>query len=60
MEKRRKNLIIFIIALIILMLVFIDDNTSDWTENLGNYLGIFTGIILVGSLLFTNASSKKG
>jgi cell division protein FtsW (lipid II flippase) len=59
MGKRRKRLILFIIALTILMFVFIDHDAHDWTENWGNYLGIVTGIFLVSSLLFSNTSSKN-
>jgi len=59
MEKKKRNLILFIIALMILMLIFIDHNATDWKANWGNYLGIITGIILVASLLFSNTSSKK-
>ncbi len=57
MGKRR--LILFIITLIILMFVFIDHDTYDWKENWGNYLGIVTGIFLVGSLLFSSNSSSN-
>ncbi len=59
MGKRKRRLILFIILLIILMFVFIDPDAHDWMKNWGNYLGIVTGIFLVGSLLFSNTSSKN-
>ncbi|NJO90530.1 MAG: hypothetical protein HC831_17395 [Chloroflexia bacterium] len=59
MGKRKRRLILFIISLTIIMFVFINHDAFDWEENRGNYLGIVTGIFLIGSLLFSNTSSKN-
>ncbi|MCT4590829.1 MAG: hypothetical protein N4A71_23600 [Carboxylicivirga sp.] len=59
MRKFRNGLILFATVFIIVHLVFIDYTNLGWSENSGNFLGIFSMVLLIISMVYSNRYEKK-
>jgi hypothetical protein len=54
MKKFRFGLIAFAVIIIIGQLLVIDYDDLSWTNNAGSYLGLFSMVLLIISMLFSN------
>lgn len=59
MRKFRNGLILFATVFIIVHLVFIDYTNLGWSKNSGNFLGIFSMVLLIISMVYSNRYEKK-
>jgi len=59
MNKLRNGLIIFASLIIIAQLLTINYENLSWKFNVGNYIGIFSMICLILSMIFSNRYDKK-
>ena len=58
---RKFRIIIAIIAFILMLLTltFIDYNDLSWSVNKSNYLGLITGVVIIGTAIYSNNYEKK-
>lgn len=58
---RKFRIIIAIIAFILMIvtLTFIDYDDLSWEVNKSNYLGLITGVIIIGTAIYSNNYEKK-
>lgn len=59
MKKLRNGLIIFASLIIIVQLITLNYDNLSWKANDGNYIGIFSMICLIVSMIFSNRYDKK-
>lgn len=58
--KNLRNILIFItIGLMIVVLFYMDFSNLSWTNNHSDFIGLITGLLLIGSMLLSNSYERK-
>lgn len=59
MKKFRTIIAIAAFILMIITLVFIDYENLSWAANKSNYLGLITGVVIIGTAIYSNNYEKN-
>jgi len=59
MRTSRNLLIIITIGLMIAILFYMDFDNLSWTNNRSDFIGLFTGFMLIANIILFNRDDKK-
>jgi len=59
MKILRKGIIIIVIVLMIVILWYVDYDNLSFKNNLSDFIGLITGILIILAVILSNRNNKK-